>query len=411
MNFWFNPVSELLVIQNPGTTKVSAQISDALLIIDYIFLDSEERKRFATSAHEYLIEQLQTPDEDTINQKSLKYRLPFNHPCKEIVWAIKLGKYSGETFLAYDPYDVQGMYKKFAQLFFLSCLNYDGEKLSITDSSSLSGSLYATTAPSVSGNSTLTAALNALLSQLVTSAIVVTREAGTAWGPGNGFTVDGHLPADFFTNPFQYVDFVDNSWEVLLTPDILSTPVSGLGFASTGTLASSLTAFNVQVHQPFNYGLYLDGTVNTIHQGNLQLNGTDRFTIREGNYFNYVQPWQHHKNTPADGINVYSFALNPEEHQPSGTCNFSRIDFSQLNITLTDAAATQVTSNSNSVIVIYTVNYNILRIMGGMGGLALTEWGIKVMCYSNLGSYYRNAFELLMISSKLENQKSVASAA
>jgi hypothetical protein len=113
---------------------------------------------------------------------------------------------------------------------------------------------------------------------------------------------------------------------------------------------------------PFNYGLYIDGTVNPIDSGNIQLNGQDRFTIREGNYFIYVQPYQHHTNTPADGINLYSFALNPEEHQPSGSCNFSRIDFSQLNIKTTTAARNVL--GDSSIINIYTVNYNILRIMG-----------------------------------------------
>jgi len=357
INFNFNPASELVVYEDPSSTKVTASITDSLLIIDYIFLDSEERKRFATSAHEYLIEQLQTPDEDTINQRSLKYRLPFNHPCKEVVWAVKLGKYSGGSFLSYNPYDNAAMYKRFAQVLYLACLNYNGSSLEPTESSS-AGSMFAVTEPSNS-------AAAALLAVLQTTAVIITREAGTAWGPGNGFTLDGGLPTDFDVNPFQYVDFVDDSWMSALTPALLSTQVSDLGLTTSGTLYSYVSKWFVVVNQPFNYGLYLDGTVNTIAQGNLQLNGTDRFTVREGNYFNYVQPWQHHTNTPADGINVYSFALNPEEHQPSGTCNFSRIDFSQLNITLTSEAGAAVqANNSNSVIVIYTVNYNILRIMG-----------------------------------------------
>ena len=64
----------------------------------------------------------------------------------------------------------------------------------------------------------------------------------------------------------------------------------------------------------------------------LQLNGQDRFSEREGTYFDLVQPYQHHTRTPDTGINVYSFALRPEEHQPSGTCNFSRIDNATLQL-------------------------------------------------------------------------------
>jgi hypothetical protein len=103
---------------------------------------------------------------------------------------------------------------------------------------------------------------------------------------------------------------------------------------------------------------------------NIQLNGQDRFSQREGPYFNLVQPFQHHTNIPAVGINVYSFALNPEEHQPSGTCNFSRIDTATLQLTVTN----NTVGNGNTAKVrIYATNYNVLRIMAGMGGLAYSN--------------------------------------
>jgi len=107
----------------------------------------------------------------------------------------------------------------------------------------------------------------------------------------------------------------------------------------------------------------------------LQLNGHDRFAQRAGSYFTLVQPYQHHTCIPvrkSDGadalnpINVYSFALKPEDHQPSGTCNMSRIDNATLNITCTPA-------QKDNDIYIFAVNYNVLRIMGGMGGLAYSN--------------------------------------
>jgi hypothetical protein len=76
-----------------------------------------------------------------------------------------------------------------------------------------------------------------------------------------------------------------------------------------------------------------------------------------------VQPYQHHTNVPAVGINVYSFALKPEEHQPSGTCNFSRIDSATLSLTLSNRA---VSSTSTAQVRVYAVNYNVLRIMSGI---------------------------------------------
>ena len=71
---------------------------------------------------------------------------------------------------------------------------------------------------------------------------------------------------------------------------------------------------------------------NPVVTAKLQLNGQDRFSEREGSYFDTVQPYQHHTRAPDAGINVYSFALRPEEHQPSGSCNFSRIDNAVLQL-------------------------------------------------------------------------------
>ena len=104
----------------------------------------------------------------------------------------------------------------------------------------------------------------------------------------------------------------------------------------------------------------------------LKLNGHDRFAVRDYRYFTRTQVWQHHtgyggisvadaNNGAADSIGVYSFALKPEEHQPSGTCNFSRIDNAQL------------ICGSSETLLVYAVNYNVLRIMSGMGGLAYSN--------------------------------------
>jgi len=100
-------------------------------------------------------------------------------------------------------------------------------------------------------------------------------------------------------------------------------------------------------------------------KGKLLLNGQDRFAERDGNYFSLVQPFQHHENVPVDkGISLYSFALKPEEHQPSGTLNMSRIDTAVLQL----YGADSVTS-----VQVYAVNYNVLRVMSGMAGVAYSN--------------------------------------
>jgi len=95
------------------------------------------------------------------------------------------------------------------------------------------------------------------------------------------------------------------------------------------------------------------------------LNGQDRFKEQKGKYFNQVQAFNHHSGNPAPGIYSYSFALKPEEHQPTGTCNFSRIDNAQVAVTMGDTDATTMH--------MFATNYNVLRIQSGMGGLAFSN--------------------------------------
>ncbi len=209
-----------------GTKTTNFTLDEVALWVDYIFLDTDERRRFAQLSHEYLIEQLQFTGSDTItsgtNSKSI--RMNFNHPCKELVWYVK----------------------------------------------------PTLTSPSATYN--------------------------LYWNNFSSRTAD------------------NNQW--------------------LGT--------------------------NPVTKAKIQLNGNDRFAERVGSYFNLVQPYQHHENTPDyfhEGINVYSFAIKPEEHQPSGTLNMSRID----------TAILSVSSSVSGEIFIYTTNYNVLRILSGMGGLAYSN--------------------------------------
>ena len=226
------------------------------LYCDYIYLDTDERRRFAQVSHEYLIEQVQR-QEFTITSVNDTLDINLNHPVKEMIWA--------------------------------------------------------------------------------------TRNEGTSGrnGPSN----DGAAGTD----PTASVVSLDQMW---------------------GTWQ-------------------------------LKLNGQDRFKERDTRYFTRTQVWQHHTGygavytlgdndsdleaddtTPhgGDSIAVYSFALKPEEHQPSGTCNFSRIDSAQLvgtDLRISDddgATQNEPALNTNVVnLTLFAVNYNVLRIMSGMGGLAYSN--------------------------------------
>tara|TARA_Y100000992_G_scaffold121706_2_gene79753 strand:- start:2673 stop:5144 length:2472 start_codon:yes stop_codon:yes gene_type:complete len=101
----------------------------------------------------------------------------------------------------------------------------------------------------------------------------------------------------------------------------------------------------------------------------LNLNGYDRFSPRDGEYFWLCQPYQHHRRVPHDHwLGMYSFCLKPEEHQPSGTLNFSRIDAARLTMHFKSHA-----SECRRDVYVYALNYNVLRILSGMGGLAFSN--------------------------------------
>jgi hypothetical protein len=158
----------------------------------------------------------------------------------------------------------------------------------------------------------------------------------------------------------------------------LSVPVEDFNFDYRSSDSSKYTVHkDVVVTQPNNYGLRLDGKGNPVHSGNIQLNGHERFKVQEGSYFNYYQTVNHHTHTPADGVNVYSFALHPEKHQPSGTTNLSRIDTTILNLNFSDRLRLhnrlKLDISRDTKLYIFAFSYNVLRVMSGMAGLAYSN--------------------------------------
>ena len=119
---------------------------------------------------------------------------------------------------------------------------------------------------------------------------------------------------------------------------------------------------------------------NIMYNAKLIFNGNDRFSSMDNNFFNYVQPYKYHTNTPSPGVNVYSFAIYPEDHQPSGTCNMSRISNVQMEIAVRQAREKKKSDTDVNTpiyegyeLYVFGVNYNIFRIMGGMGGLVFSN--------------------------------------
>jgi hypothetical protein len=236
---------------------------------NYIYLDTEERRKFAQKGHEYLIEQVQHTGGDAIatagETSPQLIRLSFNHPVKELIWC-------------YTP----------------------------------SGASWTTKRNAMWNFSTKTDDVN------------ISCNPGGLTGPVQAHTIGA---------PRIVLPAVTTSWSMV---------------EEGSTAAAAFCA------------------VGPLHQFKLVLNGQDRFKEQSGKYFNQYQTGLYHTGTPYAGIYNYSFALQPEEHQPTGTCNFSRIDNAQVSVAL--KAASEVTVQK-----LFAVNYNILRIQSGMGGLAFSN--------------------------------------
>ena len=284
-----------------GDVKVSAAYSQSLvsasLYVDYIYLDTDERRRMAQNPHEYLIEQLQYTGAESVGSSANKVRLNFNHPCKELVWVVQ-----PDCHVDYCASLVGGetLYKTLgAQPF-----NY-------------------------------TDAVDALPNSIKAF--------------GSSLAVDG-------ANAF-------------ISNQLFETEDADVGESSGAPASSLVSDAGTFVLTETSLDMHCWGE-NPVVTAKLQLNGQDRFSEREGTYFDQVQPWQHHSRSPDTGINVYSFALRPEEHQPSGTCNMSRIDNATLQLVLSNAT---VEGTNTAKVRVYARNYNVLRIMSGMGGLAYSN--------------------------------------
>jgi hypothetical protein len=135
----------------------------------------------------------------------------------------------------------------------------------------------------------------------------------------------------------------------------------------------SLDESNPQNQYPWNNYLYnINGISHKIYTGvKIEFNQQYREETRDNIYYNYVTPWKHHKSTPSDGVGVYSFALFPDQLQPSGVANLSRIDNFTLIFTINPIVVSHMIEFKKSLnLKIFVPSYNILRIMSGMAGLA-----------------------------------------
>ena len=361
----FRPFNECInYTQNTEPPVVS--MTDSFLLIDYVYLDSEERKRFAQASHEYLIEQLQFTGSESWNSANSKLRLNFNHPSKYLVWAPHSSLHNTRT--SWVVHSTNGDWEAARERFaiIIACIfsqnfTYANNNQNISTGGTGQGNDIYRYTPTTS----LSPDIKILLDKIIVDYIATESDPSITGTPITIFSNSVIIKNELTMEDITYsVEWLLSQWELTYKGTSLSTIAMTNLRQDVNTVLNFWTYNIVNYH---NYGLCQDGSVNLCSKAKLQLNGHDRFQEREGSYFNYVQPAQHFSNTPADGINVYSFALKAEDHQPTGTCNFSRIDNATLNI------SSDKTIPSGTILNIYAQNYNVLRVMSGMAGTAYSN--------------------------------------
>ena len=332
INLELRPIDEVLFAVNQldctapasagASVKATAAYQQSLvaasLYVDYVFLDTDERRRMAQNPHEYLIEQLQFTGDESVGSSSNKIKLNFNHPCKEVVFVVQPDKN----------------------------VNYCA---SLECGTVLNNALGAQPF-------NYTDAVDALPNALLAYSGVNAARGQNGVITASGLFEDPAAGDVSVVSDWADVQSVGSAFPANKAPGSDGAD-SGVSDAGSYVLAETALSLHCWGQNP-------------VVTAKLQLNGQDRFSEREGSYFDVVQPFQHHTRNPDTGINVYSFALRPEEHQPSGTCNMSRIDNATLQLVLSSAA---IGGDDTAKVRVYATNYNVLRIMSGMGGLAYSN--------------------------------------
>jgi len=357
------------------TTAISPKV-----VCDYIYLDTDERRRFAQVSHEYLIEQLQ---KQTYTNAAGSHKLNFNHPVKELVWTspatnayltaqLKLNghdRFSAqqeEYFQLRQPFDHHtAIPRQNLPLLAKGEGLYDTPALQANMNAAKTGAHAATTDTTSEACIVQVSALGAIAGIAVADGTNATPRLVAVWaGASNTFNgtpkvgdihrIDINDNGTILTSTFGTIKrfYLEGSADGNQTATIagLVAPFTNLDLTNCVAAASgSVIAAGVVVIE-YEEDIVTAAYVPVTTQDNIIL--TKVASAVGGR-----------TSTMTDKINVYSFGLKPEEHQPSGTCNFSRIDNAQLVLGAQPGAAGNI----------YAVNYNVLRIMSGMGGLAYSN--------------------------------------
>ena len=332
INFWFSKYSGTslpLIFLRYHDVKINIKLNDLInccyyekiddnvvienlislnyvsLLINYIYLDSEERKKFGQISHEYLIDQTQVINYNIYNTSYTNIEIPFFNPIKQLFWLIR----NNDTIEKLKYFDFSNNY----YIDIYQFLDFKNNQIIIN---------------------TVNINLNNIIKIGDTITII------------NSIYYSGSYTVLNIINEYIYINF-----NYFITENYIYN--YNTDYSKNNNYIPNSQAFIIKINNN-----------SSIQFSTFEINGITRFNLLDSIYTNYVQPYQSNSKSPSLGLNSYSFALYPENYQPSGFCNFNKINLKTLSLKYSNII-------NSAQLSIYAHSYNILLFEYGKAGLVL----------------------------------------
>lgn len=335
-----------------NTAPEELPVVSGYLLVDYVYLDTDEKQLFTNNNHDYLIEIVQEM-ENKISTSYNSIDLIFDKPTKYLLWYAQLDRYSERNkYMSWAPDDNwEKARDNFAKLVWL--ITRDGLDVSDPTNPIIN---FNTNYVNIGQVPPIIVGGNKMLEQLASKVNCI-----ILFATSDGTNVIAKATTDnviLLKNEITYEDMSTTNDE--FKEEYTTTDQSNF-----------MDCHIINIIDIFNYGNFINRSDNPIIKSSFQLNGKNRFQERDGFFYNYLQSYYYYKNSPPDGINVYTFSMHPDDTQPSGILNLGYINSKTLNITLGkynnngSSGTNYMSFFKNGTVKVYAVAYDILKIYKG----------------------------------------------
>lgn len=316
----FNSLENCCFYNGSSNINNLLKLGDCNLIVEYIFLDNDERIKYAQYSHEYLIQSVQTISSEATDVMEYSLDIDFYHPIKDMFWIVR-----EETQIhKYKLYNILH-----------------------------SAYIYEITSITITTTQEITTKIANKNKNLITIKFLIS-------------TIDNFFKINDIIN-IKYSKYYDGKYSIIyVNNNYIVIEISNISVVKYATYPD--TFYGILFNEP-DISFF-----NPISTQQIIFKGENRTVNIDSMYYNYIIPYTHYNSCPNEGINVYTFSLHPYNYQCAGSCNFSLIKSKILNIKLNQKYYKYITNNKYSYkIKMYGCNYNILRIHNGIGTIVFSS--------------------------------------